>query len=129
MLVDTDVVIWYMRGDKAARELLDGRPGFSISAVTYMELVQGMRNKRELQALKDALKLWHAQVLLLDERMTTQAMILVERHFHRSGLRMADALIGATAIHHGLKLCTANVKHYRMLSDLEVDPFSPDAKA
>lgn len=128
MLVDTDVVIWYMRGDPGARRLIETRPGFSISAVTYLELVQGMRGKRELRALKDALKLWQARVLLLDERITTQAMILVERHFHGAGLRMADALIGATAIHHGLRLCTGNAKHFRMLRDLELSPFAPGAR-
>ncbi|HBL86991.1 MAG TPA: VapC toxin family PIN domain ribonuclease, partial [Alcanivorax sp.] len=42
MLVDTDVLIWNLRGDPAAAEALDSAPGFCLSAVTYMELLQGL---------------------------------------------------------------------------------------
>jgi predicted nucleic acid-binding protein len=123
MLVDTDVLVWYMRGHVAARALLDGNPGFCLSAVTYMELVQGMRNRDELRALKAAVGRWGASVLSLDERICTQAMIFVERHFHGHGIRMADALIGATALCHGLALCTANARHYRMIKELDIEVF------
>ncbi|MGK5095133.1 hypothetical protein WDW89_24380, partial [Deltaproteobacteria bacterium TL4] len=36
------------------------------------------------------------------------------------GLKVADALIGATAHAHQLPLVTGNVKHYRALSELEL---------
>ncbi len=42
-LIDSDVVIWNWRGQQAAGTLLAAGP-FAISAVTYMELVQGMCN-------------------------------------------------------------------------------------
>ncbi len=125
MLVDSDVLVWYMRGHSGAGELLDNAPGFSISAISYMELVQGMRDKKELRAWKRALDRWTAKVLTIDDRITTQAMIFVERYFHSHSIRMADALIGATAISHGLSLHTANRKHYRMLKGLELVPFVP----
>ena len=57
MIIDTDVIIWYMKNNLAAVELLDNGQGFYISVVTYMELVQGMRNKHELKALKEALRI------------------------------------------------------------------------
>ena len=50
MLVDTDVLIWYLRGNERAREAIESLPSFSVSVVTYMELVQGMRNQQELSA-------------------------------------------------------------------------------
>jgi predicted nucleic acid-binding protein len=40
-------------------------------------------------------------------------------------MRLADALIGATAIEHGLTLITANVKHFGAVSDLNFDAFLP----
>lgn len=58
MLIDTDVIIWYMRGNRNALKALEKHKGFTISVVTYMELVQGMRNKNELAALRKALKFW-----------------------------------------------------------------------
>ena len=45
MLIDTDVLVWYMRGNERAKRVIKNSDGFSISVVTYMELVQGLRNK------------------------------------------------------------------------------------
>ena len=46
ILVDTDVLIWNLRGNRKAADLLDTHPGFSQSAVSYMELVQVVRTSR-----------------------------------------------------------------------------------
>jgi predicted nucleic acid-binding protein len=59
-LVDTDVLIWYLRGNQNAYDLIHSIGEFTISAVTYMELVQGMRNKEELRNLKKAFKRYEA---------------------------------------------------------------------
>jgi predicted nucleic acid-binding protein len=45
MLVDTDVLVWYMRGNEKAKRVIKNLNSFSISVVTYIELVQGLRNK------------------------------------------------------------------------------------
>ena len=45
MIIDTDIIIWYMRDHPNAVKLLDLNTGFSISVITYMKLVQEMRNK------------------------------------------------------------------------------------
>ena len=52
MLVDTDVLIWHLRGYAQATRRLDRLSMLSLSAVSYMEVVQGMRNKAELAAVK-----------------------------------------------------------------------------
>ncbi|MBK1690747.1 hypothetical protein CKO33_00980 [Ectothiorhodospira mobilis] len=36
--------------------------GFSLSIVSYMELVQGLRNKHEQQQLRQALRYWQAEM-------------------------------------------------------------------
>ena len=125
MLVDTDVLIWYMRGHREARARLDSAAGFSISAVTYMEAAQGMRSKAELRVFKRALSAWSTPILPITERITHEAMSLVDRFSHGYGVRMADALIGATALAHGLPLHTANERHYRPMTGLTVVVFHP----
>ena len=55
MLIDTDVLIWYMRGNEKAYQTIENSNNFFISVVTYMELVQGLRNKKELNHLQSAL--------------------------------------------------------------------------
>jgi len=41
MIIDTDVLIWYMKGNKKAYKVIEMAGDFFISVVTYMELVQG----------------------------------------------------------------------------------------
>lgn len=125
MLVDTDVLIWYLRGSSSAGKVLEKLDRFDISVVTYMELVQGMRSKEELRVLRSTLEEWRVGIRLIDETISTRAMIYVEQHFHSHALRLADALIAATAVENGLGLLTANDKHYRVLTDLTLEVFRP----
>ena len=45
MLVDTDVLIWYMKGNQKAKNALDTLESLVLSAVNYMELMQGIQTK------------------------------------------------------------------------------------
>jgi predicted nucleic acid-binding protein len=126
MLVDTDVLIWYMRGNPRAAQALDRLQHLSLSAVTYMELVQGLRTKRELQTLRAALRSLNTAILPIDETISNKAMFYIEEHFHSHSLRLADALIGATAVTHGMPLLTANTKHYKVIKELNIEKFRPE---
>ncbi len=127
MLIDSDVLIWASRGNaKAIRKLDKEAAGFSISAVTYMELCQGMRNKTELAAFKKALNIWMVQVVPIDEAISYQAMFFVERYCLSHSLFLADALIAATARHLGEPLLTANTKHYSMIPEITLKRFRPE---
>lgn len=120
-MIDTDVLIWYLRGNKKSKEIIEQLNGFFISVVTYMELVQGMRNKHELTTLRSALRKWNAKILFINEDISTKAMFLVEQHYLSNSLVLADALIASTAISNGLQLLTGNVKHYKIIKNLEIE--------
>ena len=125
MIIDTDVLIWYMRGDENAYNTIENHKGFVISVVTYIELVQGMRNKQELISLRNALRRWNAQMIYISEDISAKAMFFVEQHYLSHSLQLADALIAATAVSSGLPLLTGNDKHYRVVSELAVKNFKP----
>ncbi len=125
MIIDTDVIIWYMRGNERAYQLIEKLTEFNISVITYMELVQGMRNKNELNSLRKALHVWNTKILYLSEEISAKAMFLVEQHYLGHSLELADALIGSTAIHYGLPLVTANDKHYKIIKGLKIKRFKP----
>ncbi len=125
MIVDSDVLIWASRGNEKAVRLLDKQQEFSISAVTYMELLQGMRNKTELAAFKKALQIWNVNVIPITETVSYHAMFFVERYCLSHSLFLADALIAATAEHCGDVLLTGNAKHYSMIPDIQVKIFKP----
>ena len=123
MLVDTDVLIWYLKGNENAYQVIENSSNFFISVVTYMELVQGMRNKKELNNLRKALHIWNAKILYISEEISAKAMFYVEQHFLSHSMQLADALIGATAIAYGNPVLTGNDKHYRVLKDLKIKRF------
>ncbi len=125
MLIDTDVLIWYLKGNDKAYKVIENSNNLFISVVTYMELVQGMRNKKELNNLRKALHIWNAQILYISEEISAKAMFYVEQHFLSHSLQLSDALIGATAIAYGNPVLTGNDKHYKVLKDIEIKRFRP----
>jgi len=114
-----------MRGDERARDAVETSKELCISVVTYMELVQGMRNKRELAALRAAMRQRQAAMLYLDHDIPTRAAAHVGEHFLSQSLQLADALIGATAATHRLPLLTGDTRYYGVISDLQVQRFHP----
>lgn len=125
MLVDTDVLIWYMRGNPKAYNLIEKLEPFSISVVTFIELVQRMRNKQELDIFKKALRTWNCKILHINEEISTKAMFYVERHFLSHSLQLADALIATTALTNGLPILTANDKHFKVVKEVKIKTFRP----
>ena len=125
MLIDTDVLIWYMRGNEKAYKRIEKEINFSISVVTYMELVQGMRNKKELNNFRQALHAWNTKILYISEEISAKAMFAVEQHFLSHSMQLADALIGSTAIAYGFPLVTANDKHYKIMKEIQIKKFRP----
>jgi predicted nucleic acid-binding protein len=125
MIIDTDVLIWYMRGNNKAFDLIENMKTFHISVITYMELVQGMRNKNELNELRKALRIWNTRILYLNEAISSKAMFYVEKYSLSHSIEIADTLIAATAVVNALPLLTGNDKHYKVISDLEVKNFRP----
>ena len=125
MIIDTDVLIWYMKGNKKAFDVIENSKSFSISVVTYIELVQGMRNKSELNTLRKSLHAWKSEILYISEEISVKAMFFIEQHYLSHSIQLADALIGATAIAYGKTILTANDKHYKMIKDIQIKKFRP----
>ena len=125
MLIDTDVLVWYMRGNEKAKRVIKNSGGFSISVVTYMELVQGLRNKEELNVFRNSFKSWNAAIIYINEEISIKAMFFVEQYFLSHSLQLADALVGATSMIYGLPLMTANTKHYAVIKNIILKKFHP----
>jgi predicted nucleic acid-binding protein len=125
VIIDTDVFMWYMRGNEKAYEAIEKANNFFMSVVTYMELVQGMRNKKELNSLRKSIHAWNTKLLYVSEEISSKAMFYVEEHFLSHSLELADALIGATAVTYGLPILTGDNKHYKIIKDIQVKGFRP----
>ena len=125
MILDTDVLIWHLKGNDNARGAVHRALPFDISVVTYMELVQGMRDKQELRRLLKQLQQWRVNVLQIDTSISSRAMFYVEEMHLSHSLALADALIAATVVERGEALLTANDKHYRQIPNIQLEAFRP----
>lgn len=123
MIVDTDVLIWYAKRNQNAIDLLHASEDFCISVITYMEIVQGVRNKGELNAFKKALSTLKISVLQINDIVSTKAMFFVEQYALSHAMELADALIGATSIVYQQPLLTGNEKHYKYLPEIHISKF------
>ena len=125
VLVDTDVLIWFLRGRSSAREAIARCRSVELSAVTYMELVQGVRDKNELRRLRRTIRLNGWRVLPLTEDISHRAVMYVEGYALSDGLRVADALVAASAVQTGAALMTANTRHYKCIPDIALERYRP----
>jgi tRNA(fMet)-specific endonuclease VapC len=125
VLVDTDILSDFLRGKNAvvrdrARAYLADRRQLTLSVVTVFEIVRGRHHAGQVQHAATFLE-WTrtADVLAFDTACAVRAGEIAGALYQAGQpLAVADVLIGATAMVHGLVVATANVKHYERLVPL-----------
>ena len=119
LLIDTDVLVEYLRGRSEAVEYLEGLSSdLYISVISVAELFAGVRDDEEEKYLKQLLL---AFVVLPVTEKTARPGGLYRREYGRShGTGLADALIAATSEEHGADLATFNRRHFPMASRITV---------
>lgn len=125
MIIDTDVLIWYLKGNDAAKVAVDSALPFSVSSITYMELIQGMRDKKEFQKFQKQFKKWRTEIIHIDQEISSRSVFYVQEYSLSHSMMLADAMIAATAVQNSEVLLTANEKHYRFIPNIEVKKFVP----
>ncbi len=119
LLIDTDVMIEYLRGAEAAvafLESLERRPATSVICVA--ELMAGIRDAQEEATLQQFLLAF--ELLPVDEEIARLGGQYRRTYMPSHNTGLADALIAATATQHGLRLATFNARHYPMFEDVLV---------
>jgi len=124
MLFDTDVFIWIQRGNKTAAAMVDREEERLLSVLTYMELLQGAKDRREHEQVVAFLRDFGFRTLPLTENIGHRAAIYVEEYALAHGLRASDAIVAATATEHGVVLCSSNIKHFRPIKELRFKAWS-----
>jgi predicted nucleic acid-binding protein len=123
LLIDSDALVWLSRSHPAALARLSTIDPWRVSVITYMELAQGSRNKEDLAQMKKGFALTKTQILPTTETIGNRAADLIDQFALSHGLRLADALIAATAIELQLTLLTGNVKHFAHIPELSIEAF------
>ncbi len=125
LIFDTDVLIWVLRGNAKAARAVGKADARAISVVSYMELLQGARDKREVKVIRGFLVDLGFQTLPLTENIGHRASVYVEEYGLAVAMSVADALIAATAVDYRSALFTGNRRHYKHIKELELKLFRP----
>lgn len=126
MIFDTDVLIWCLRGNPRAAKAIDSADRRAISVVSYMELMQGARDRREAGPIRSFIKDAGVLTLPLTEAVGHRATVYIEEYALKSRLMLADALVAGTAVEAREPLCSGNGKHFRSIAELELKVFKPE---
>jgi predicted nucleic acid-binding protein len=119
LLIDTDVLIEYLRGRSEAVEYLEGLTSdLYLSVISVAELFARVRDDEEEKSLKQLLLTF---VILPVTEKTARLGGLYRRDYGGShGTGLADALIAATSEENGADLVTFNRRHFPMVSKIMV---------
>ncbi|MGB2908121.1 MAG: type II toxin-antitoxin system VapC family toxin [Candidatus Aminicenantaceae bacterium] len=125
MIFDTDIFIWAQRGNENAAHLIERSDPRLLSVLTYMELLQGAKNKTQHKIIKEFLSDFGFTVLPLTENIGHRAAIYIEEYALSCRIRAGDALVAATAVENNLSLVSSNAKHFLPIKDLKLKMFRP----
>jgi len=125
VIFDTDVLIWVQRGNEKAARAVDRSSDRRISIITYMELLQTARNKKQHDYISGFLREFGFHVLPLSENIGHRAAVYVEEYTLSHGIRGTDAIIAATATENSMILCSGNAKHFKAIQELKFKIFRP----
>ena len=88
-----------------------------VSVMSAYELYTGAANRREEQQIERLLG--QAQLLPVISEIAKRAGVFVRVYHPSHSVEAIDAVIAATAEHHGLRLATLNIKHFPMFPKLK----------
>ena len=125
MIFDTDILIWVQRGNEKAAKLIEKENDRYLSIQSYMELLQGAKNKTQHQTVKKFIAEFDFSILPLTENIGHRALIYVEEYALSSNMRAGDAIIAATAVENNQVLVSSNAKHFKVVNELQFKPFKP----
>jgi len=114
--IDADVLIWHLRGEKKAKDLLihlrdQDRYELYTGAMQRAEVVFFMRPEEEDET---ALFLSAIKTVPVDQRIVDIAGTLYRQWHSVYGIDVNDAILAATVMETGGRIYTLNVKHFPM---------------
>ena len=120
IVLDTDVLILFLRGDPVIKKILFSmNEPFSTTVINAYELLRGATTIKRRKVIEDLLG--SLTILPLDEKSVFKA-VEIYLFLKEKGLPVneMDILIAAITVAKDAKLYTRNVKHFSRIPSLEL---------
>ena len=121
-LIDTNILIYHTEGSEVVSNIIRealARKAFNVSVLTKIEFLGWEKHSPEgFEKCSRLIKL--SNVYLIDDDIAEKTIELKRR----VKIKLADAVIAATALVNNFKLVTRNVDDYKAVKELEIfNPF------
>lgn len=126
-LLDTDVCIYFLNGEKAVRDrLLKTDPrNASLSCITLMELRYGAYKSSRVERNLERIHSLERQVTVLNrvDSKLTDLFGRLKADMRSKGRKIGDfdLLIACFALSHSLTLVTNNTAHFQNIPELQIE--------
>ena len=112
-LLDTDVIIWHLRGRREVMRVLTELQAFGVPSCSVLSILKVQVGVKKGEEAKTDLFLGSLAVFDVTKKIADQAAISVrEQKAKGVTIDLPDAIIAATCMVHRLTLVTYNKKHY-----------------
>jgi predicted nucleic acid-binding protein len=120
LVLDTDVLIEIIRGDRRAQEWLASVESLviGIPVIVWMEIMLGARDRQNQRVLTEQLARY--PVLHIESGDSESARQWFEQFHLSHGVGILDCLIAAIAMRLRNPFYTFNLKHFQVISGLDV---------
>lgn len=120
-LIDTDILIDFLKGNQKARDFLSLNKHLVISYINAGEILQGARDKVEQAKIIKFINLFELD--FGNPKIIRDALYLLKKYNLKNKLGFNDTLIASTCLNHNHILVTKNIKHFNEIEGLKV--FNP----
>lgn len=117
-LIDTNIIIYYLQGEQAVVSFLRTHRGkLAISSITWMETLSYTFDAEEERVVRAFLQ----EFMLIEISSPVMELSVEIRRMKK--MKLPDAIIAASAVHHDLILVTRNIKDFKGTAVKNLDPF------
>ncbi|HXS58755.1 MAG TPA: PIN domain-containing protein [Hanamia sp.] len=113
ILVDTNIFLYLLKGNDTLEDMLQGKSIY-VSFVTELELI-GFKNMTTKEEEEIVELLSECSIISMSKNIK-EKYVEIRRNYH---LKLADAIIAATAISSGIPLITSD-KQFRTVKELNL---------
>lgn len=130
VLVDTDVLSLFLRGDKKVKtkvsKYLTSSPTLNISILSYYEILSGLKHKDARQQTERFLEFCKNLTIIPLTKESSEKSADIYARLRKRGeiIDDVDILIAGICLENNFAIATNNVKHFSRIEEIEITNWS-----